>query len=70
MLLAGAGIRGGTVYGASDRTAAYPARDPVGPEDLAATIYHLLGVDLETRISGPLGRPVSLTEGQPIWGVT
>jgi hypothetical protein len=69
VLLAGAGIRGGTVYGASDRTAAYPAKDPVGPEDLAATIYHLLGVDLETRITGPLGRPVSLSEGRPIWGI-
>jgi hypothetical protein len=69
VLLAGAGIRGGTIHGASDRTAAYPAKDPVGPEDLAATIYHLLGVDLRTRIAGPLARPVSLTEGEPIWGV-
>jgi len=69
VVLAGAGVRGAAVYGASDRIAAYPAKDPVGPEDLAATIYHLLGVDPAMRIAGPLARPVSLIEGEPIWGV-
>ncbi len=43
--LAGAGVSGGQVYGASDRWAAYPSRDPVSPDDLGATILHALGID-------------------------
>lgn len=66
VLFAGAGVHGGTVYGQSDRWAAYPARDPVTPEDIAATIYRLMGVDPETRIVDPLGRPQSLALGRPI----
>ncbi|MBW3541676.1 MAG: DUF1501 domain-containing protein [Planctomycetes bacterium] len=66
VVLAGAGVPGGTVYGASDRHAAYPARDPVAPEDLAATIYHLLGVDPTATLHTPEGRPVPLTTGQPL----
>lgn len=68
-VLAGGGVRGGTVYGASDRWAAYPARDPVTPADVAATVYHLLGVDPGTELSDPLGRPLRLCEGSPIGGV-
>jgi hypothetical protein len=66
VLLAGAGIPGGQVYGASDRQAAYPTRDPVSPEDLAATIYHLLGVDPDTLIRTPDDRPVPLSTGKPV----
>ena len=44
-VLAGAGVRGGSVHGASDRWAAYPASDPVSPDDLGATILHALGID-------------------------
>jgi uncharacterized protein (DUF1501 family) len=44
MLLAGGRVRGGQVYGASDRIAAYPADRPVAPEDVARTVYHALGV--------------------------
>ncbi len=62
-VLAGAGIRGGTLYGRSDKDAAYPAEQPVSPEDLAATIFHALGIDPETRIHDAQGRPVSLVEG-------
>jgi hypothetical protein len=69
VLLAGAGIRGGMAYGASDRTAAYPARQPVTPEDIAATLYHLLGIDRQLTLSGPLGRPLALCDGEPVWGV-
>ncbi|HJT77187.1 MAG TPA: DUF1501 domain-containing protein, partial [Gemmataceae bacterium] len=43
--LGGGGVRGGTVLGASDARAEKPATDPCGPEDLAATMYHLLGID-------------------------
>jgi uncharacterized protein (DUF1501 family) len=45
VLFAGAGIRGGQVVGASDRIGAEPTRRRVTPKDLAATIYHLLGID-------------------------
>jgi hypothetical protein len=65
-VLAGAGVRGGTVHGASDRWAAFPARDPVTPSDLAATIYHLLGIDPATELTDPLGRPQRLCQGNPI----
>ncbi len=69
VLLAGGGIRGGTVFGASDRWAAYPARDPVTPADLAATVYHLLGIDPALELDDPLGRPLRLCDGTPIRGI-
>lgn len=62
-LLAGGGIRGGTLYGASDRDAAYPIDRPVTPEDLAATIYHALGIDHELRVDDMQGRPTPVVEG-------
>lgn len=62
-VLAGGGIRPGVLYGASDKDAAYPIDKPVTPEDMAATIYHALGIDPEMRLSDPLGRPVSIVEG-------
>ena len=66
VVLAGAGIRGGQVYGASDRLAAFPAERPVTPEDLAATIYHALGVAGDTPLFDALGRPYTLTDGKPL----
>lgn len=69
VFLAGAGVQAGTVYGASDRHAAYPAEKPVGPADIAATIYALMGVDPRTRIRDSLDRPHSVSEGTPIAGV-
>jgi len=63
VLLAGAGIPGGQVFGASDRQAAYPSRDPVAPQDLSATIYHLLGINPHQTIPSPDGRPVPLSDG-------
>jgi hypothetical protein len=65
-VLAGGGIRGGVVHGASDRYAAFPAQSPTPPADLAATIYHCLGVDPRTQILDRLGRPYTLCEGSPI----
>lgn len=62
-LLAGAGVRGGTLYGASDRDAAFPIDRPTSPEDLAATIYHALGIDPELRLPDPQGRPTPIVEG-------
>jgi uncharacterized protein (DUF1501 family) len=65
-VLAGGGVKGGVVYGASDRFAAEPALNPTPPADLAATIYHLLGVDPRTEIRDRLGRPLTLCEGKVI----
>jgi hypothetical protein len=69
-VLAGAGIRGGTVYGASDKDAAYPLDHPTSPEDLAATIYHALGIDHHLQLPDAAGRPVSIVDGgEPIEGI-
>ena len=65
-VLAGAGIRGGAVHGASDRWAAYPARDPVSPDDLGATILHALGIDPATEVRDPVGRPLRINSGSPL----
>lgn len=67
MALAGAGISGGQVYGASDRHGAYPARDRVQPGDLTATIFHLLGIDPRGEFFDREGRPHRLTPGQPLF---
>jgi len=66
VVLAGAGVPGGAVYGASDRLAAWPKSNPVTPEDLAATIYHLLGIDPGLTLRDALDRPYVLSTGTPI----
>jgi hypothetical protein len=66
VVLAGAGVRGGLVYGSSDRSAAYPSTNPVSPSDLAATIYHCLGIDPRTEITDQQGRPLVIGQGKPI----
>ena len=66
VVMAGGGIRGGRVHGASDRSGAYPAADPVSPEDLLATLYHALGVDPHAAIHDQQGRPYPLADGRPI----
>jgi hypothetical protein len=68
-LFAGAGIKRGFVYGASDKTGSYPAKNPVRPDDLAATIYYLLGIDPHTELMNAVNRPVPITDGKPIMGV-
>ena len=65
-VLAGAGVRGGSVFGASDRWAAYPASDPVSPDDLGATILHALGIDPSTMVKDALDRPLRINDGAPI----
>jgi hypothetical protein len=65
-VLAGAGIRGGSIYGASDKTASTPTENPVSPADLTATMYHALGIDPQAVVADRLGREITLTEGQPI----
>jgi hypothetical protein len=68
-LLAGGGVKRGFVYGVSDKTASYPAENPVSPDDLAATIYHLLGIDPHTEVRTAGNRPVLIAEGKPVTGV-
>jgi uncharacterized protein (DUF1501 family) len=68
-VLAGGGVKGGVVHGSSDRYAAYPATNPTAPADLAATVYHCLGVEPETTLYDRLGRPFTLCEGEPIRAV-
>jgi len=65
-VLAGAGVRGGQIYGRSDAQGGFPATDPVAPHDLTATIYHALGIPSETMLVDPQTRPVRITEGQPL----
>jgi hypothetical protein len=67
MVLAGGGIRGGQVVGASDSKGAYPSARPVSPADIHATVFTLLGYD-PAGITFPSsdGRPMALSEGAPI----
>jgi hypothetical protein len=66
VVLAGGGVRGGTVHGASDRFGAYPALDPVTPGDLATTIFERFGFDPATELRDLTGRPYRLAEGAPL----
>jgi hypothetical protein len=63
--LAGGGIRGGAVYGESDKTAAFVKDKPVRPQDLGATIYHALGVPLDLRL-GKDGFTRPISSGEPL----
>lgn len=66
VVMAGGGVPGGQVFGATDEKAAYPISDKVTQDDIAATVYHLLGIDGETLIRDRQDRPFPLTIGQPI----
>ena len=68
-LLCGAGVKKGYIHGASDKTGSYPASDPVRPDDLAATIFQLLGIDPHTELRGVGNRPVNISYGNPVMGV-
>ena len=65
---AGGGVKGGRVVGKSDEIGAYPAERPVKPPEVVSTIYRSLGLDLETHLPGPNGRPFPLADygTQPI----
>jgi Protein of unknown function (DUF1501) len=67
LLLAGGGIKGGFVYGASDRIGARPSSNPVGPADVIATIYHCLGIAADLELRDRLNRPFQIVPwGSPI----
>src|SRR3954471_2184029 len=59
---AGGGVKGGRVIGKSDEVGGYPAERPVTPASIVATIYQSLGIDLETELPGPQGRPFPLVD--------
>jgi hypothetical protein len=63
MLMAGAGVRGGTVYGASDAHAAFVKEHPVRPADIVATVYACLGIDPELPLYDHGGRPHPAAQG-------
>lgn len=65
-LFAGAGVRGGQVIGKSDATGAYPVTTKYSPDDVGATVYHLLGIDPQTLVRDRLNRPVPLNDGRVI----
>lgn len=63
---AGAGIKGGQVYGRSNSIGYEPADAPCGPADLHATIFHALGIDPHHEIHDQVGRPFQLCDGKPL----
>ena len=68
-LLAGGGVQRGHVHGASDKHGAYPDSDPTRPEDLSATMFHLLGIDPKTEVRDAVNRPMPISPGNVIDGV-
>ena len=66
-VLAGGGISGGQVYGSSDREGGYPASDPVDAGHLAATVFHLAGINTQGTFKDRLGRELSITEAEPLF---
>jgi hypothetical protein len=66
VLFAGGGTIPGAIYGSSDRIGAYPATDPVTPDDIAATMFWALGIDPATLVRDGLNRPLLIAAGQPI----
>ena len=66
LVLAGGGVKGGLVCGASDRNGAFPAADPITPQDLAATLFWWFGLNPAAEIRDLTGRPYRLAEGEPL----
>jgi hypothetical protein len=67
--LAGGGIKGGQVYGSSDKQAGYPVSGMVEPRDITATIFHCLGYRPETVLHDTLNRPFAISRGNPIQAI-
>jgi hypothetical protein len=63
-LFAGGGVRGGQVIGRSDQIGAYPATTPYSPDDVGATVYHVLGVNPSVEVRDRQNRPTQLNRGE------
>ena len=63
VVLAGGGIKKGSVYGTSDATATEPEDDPLSVEDLSTTVYHCLGITAEKELMSPGNRPIEIVDG-------
>ena len=68
-LLSGGGLRMGQVVGATNSKAEYPTQSPYTPQDLLATIYGHLGIDIHRTYVNPAGRPIALSTGTTIAGL-
>jgi hypothetical protein len=66
ILVSGGGMRMGQVIGATDPHAGYPVERPLDPQDVMATMYRYLGIDLSTHFPDASGRPIAITTGTPI----
>ncbi len=66
MWMAGGGVRGGRVIGSSDAIGVEPRDRPVTPAEIAASVYHALGIDLNTRLVGPENKPSPLVEAAAV----
>lgn len=69
IVMAGAGVGRGKVYGASDRIAAFPQAGKAGPWDVAATMFSALGINPTSQYRDVLGRPFEVSTGQPMVGL-
>jgi hypothetical protein len=63
VVLAGGGVKKGYIHGASNATASEPDRDAIGPEDLATTVYHQLGIVADKELMAPGNRPIEIVDG-------
>lgn len=62
VVLAGGGVKKGYIHGASNATAGEPDHDPIGPEDLATTVYHLMGIVADKELMAPGNRPIEIVD--------
>ena len=63
VVLAGGGIKRGSIFGASNAVASEPEKDELGPADLATTIYHQLGIIADKELMAPGNRPIEIVDG-------
>lgn len=63
VVLAGGGIKKGSIYGSSDATASEPDEKPLGVEDFATTIYHQMGIVADKELMAPGNRPIEIVDG-------
>ena len=65
----GAGVRGGQLYGESDKHASSPRERPVHPTEILATVYHTLGIEPRMEVFNDLNQPRELVKADPILGL-